>query len=364
MRDPFDVIVPSLSPEVCDCHGTRQSITYQLTALAVCDGVINNLPRRLRDSSGYREVRNPARQPAPVTQSMDGYFAAVRNIQDFGHPDPIRSGKQQKAKSVPDPVMPERVAYGYDPKPLTNPAEVYDYIKRTYSPEEIRENYSVLRQQVAYGKPSVYKLKVDRPGTTVFNYDAKTNSYVPDSNNLTDRSNSAILEDAEQPEESHMLSREEAEAVFKRGAAALAEIDRLEAKYSPDLPDGSIIAFKLNFAPAHTGAPSYFHYAAIRAAGRWFTTGKLTASVEGGIGLEWVFLLECFEKLNGADFEVLRTGGITPELENVQEPTKSVKVPHGHTTIIPPVSLEHILADDDDDDDDYDPDDHAEDDNE
>jgi hypothetical protein len=308
----------------------------------------------------------------PISNRMGGdFFSSTLNLQDFGSPNPPADATP--IRKVTPPVLPERVLYGYDPVPVATPQDVGKYLQQTYSPDELREGYSDLRTAVLFGKTKLYKF-TDRPRPP--EYEAENTVQIKPGqeyrftvgsggsgepvHNLTDRANSAILEDADQPEEQHMLSREEAEAVFKRGAAALAEIDRLEAKYSPDLPDGSVISFKLNFAPAHAGAPAYYHYAAIRAAGHWFTTGKISqAGADPSVGIDWILLLEAFEKLNGDDFEILRTGGIGLELESserLQEPTKTVKVPLGHTVVIPPDQVEDLTgasSDDYDDNDDY-----------
>lgn len=137
-----------------------------------------------------------------------------------------------------------------------------------------------------------------------------------DGDDLTLLSASAILNVTPQPDDTEenrmdvVLSRSEAEAAYKRAAAALAKIDELERKYSPDLPNGSIVAFRLTFP----SSPATFNYAAIRAAGQWLATGKVSSNHTAGIGVDWSALLECFERYAATDFEVLRTGGEEKEL--------------------------------------------------
>lgn len=196
--------------------------------------------------------------------------------------------------------------YAYDPAKPTprkptigdHPNDVYRYIIKNYSPQEVRERYHEIREEVLYAPNPAIVLHPERV------------------NDLTDRVASAILEDCktetkeENVDAGHaLLSRSEAEAAYKRAAAALAEIENLEQKYSVDLPNGSVVAFRLRFS----GTTNY-SYAAIKASGQWFTTGKVHGAHPAGVGVDWSVLLECFEKFGASEFEVLRTGGETPEL--------------------------------------------------
>ena len=53
---------------------------------------------------------------------------------------------------------------------------------------------------------------------------------------------------------------------------ALAEEARIEEKYGTDHEDGTVIAFRVQFAPSGI----WYEYAAIRVSGAWFTTGPRT----------------------------------------------------------------------------------------
>jgi hypothetical protein len=143
--------------------------------------------------------------------------------------------------------------------------------------------------------------------------------------NLTDRKDSATLkETTEEKEEavSTVFSREAIDAMYKRAAEADGVLNALEQKYSPDLPDGSVVAFHLTF-----GAGRTYSYAAIRAIGQWFPTGKIAGNQSVGDGLPWSDLLGAFESFGCKDFEVLRTGGDVKELVNVDDiPHRSVVI--------------------------------------
>lgn len=208
-----------------------------------------------------------------------------------------------------------------------SPSQISAYLQRNYSPSELRERYSELRQELLYGKPGSYTLHEDpdsEPETEV------RSIHLPQSH-LTGREDSAILnenglnsnpEETEMPME-HILSREEADAAYKHAAAALARLDELEKKYSPDLPNGSVIAFQLTFP----GRTQIYSYAAVKAAGLWFPTGKVHPSHQAGVGLEWTTLLAGLEQFQATDFEVLRTGVEVHELEA------------GRTVVLPPGSV-------------------------
>lgn len=201
--------------------------------------------------------------------------------------------------------MPDANPSGYRPteKPVfgSHPREVHDYIVRNYSPTDVRMRYSEIKDEIIYGP---------RPSVVI-----QAESVIE--NNLTAPEKPAILEDkkAQQPDPEEndvavVLSRSEAEAAYKHAAQALAEIERLEKKYSEDLPNGSVIAFRLTFP----GDSTHFSYAAIKAVGQWFATGKIHQSHPAGIGVDWSVLLECFESYGATQFEILRTGGETAEL--------------------------------------------------
>lgn len=180
--------------------------------------------------------------------------------------------------------------------PPVSLAELFRYIKENYSEEDIRNRYSEIRDALLYS-------------------DQQSWAYKRQQSDLTNREVPDILEEQpqyrEEPFVSVVLSRSEAEAAYKRAASALAEIDRLEQKYSPDLSDGSVVAFRLTFP-----GELRYNYAAIRAVGQWFVTGKISSSTAhaAGVGLDWSVLLESFEVFAATDFTVLRTGGEDKEL--------------------------------------------------
>lgn len=64
------------------------------------------------------------------------------------------------------------------------------------------------------------------------------------------------------------MSREEAEALAAVAARRLAELDRTESKYGKDRKDGAVIRFAVS-----QGGRSYT-YAALRASGKWYLTGR------------------------------------------------------------------------------------------
>jgi hypothetical protein len=107
-------------------------------------------------------------------------------------------------------------------------------------------------------------------------------------------------------------------SIAKQVARALAEADKLIAKYGDDMPDGSVIAFEKTFpARIMTAFPPgtvntapesrTYSYAAVRANGLWYTTGPRSTS-----GYEWEALLDWMdddgESLSVANFQVLRKG--------------------------------------------------------
>lgn len=186
--------------------------------------------------------------------------------------------------------------------------------------------YSELRQSLMYGTPGTYEFHEapkPEPESEILSI------HLPHSN-LTGRKDSAILnENDPKPEEQdmpmeHILSREEAEAAYKQAAAALARLKELEEKYCQDLSNGSVIAFKLAF-PSRA---SIYSYAAVKAAGLWFPTGRVHPSYSAGVGLEWTTLLSGLEQFQATEFEVLRTGGEVQEIEA----DRTIVLPPGSVT--------------------------------
>lgn len=211
--------------------------------------------------------------------------------------------------------------YTYSPgqdDPLDwSPSQIQAYLREHYSEGYLRENYSLLRQQLLYGKPGTYQFHAepDEPEPEILSI------HLPHSH-LTGRGESAILnENDPKPEEQDMpmeniLSRDEAEAAFQRASAALARLHELEQKYTPEPPNGSVIAFKLTFPQRSTSeGQRVYSYAAIKAAGLWFVTGTVRRDIPVGTGLEWTQLLSGLEQFHATEFEVLRTGGEAAEIE-------------------------------------------------
>jgi hypothetical protein len=229
-----------------------------------------------------------------------------------------------------------------------SPKQISDYLQQYYRPDELRDQYSILRQQLLYGEPGTYKFygedipQVPKPSIPEPDI---LSIKLPHRADLTGREESAILiENDPKPEEREMpmeqiLSRNEAEAAYKRAAAALARLKDLEDKYAPELPNGSVVAFKLTFPENRV-----YGYAAIKAAGLWFPSGRVHPSIPVGTGMEWTDLLSGLEQFQATDFEVLRTGGEVPELEAVR------------TVVLPPNAVtsafDGVHEDEEDEDDD------------
>lgn len=302
--------------------------------------------------------------------------------------------------TIKRPGSPANYVYAPERPPSfgDNPHAVFEYIRDNYGPEEVRKNYSAIKDSLLYPKPTVtgtveitwseggprhecelYRVEYAQLwrcmdsgcGMSITDEELRNRMRSESSlevekalseivkrkgGYLTVRSESAILESTTQPETEEtdevktVLSREEAEAAYKQAAAALAEIERLEKRYSPDLPNGSVIAFRLTFP----GSVTHFNYAAIRAAGQWFTSGKVHPQHAAGIGIDWSVLLACFEQFGATDFEVLRVGGEELATGNGDDVAR-------RTVVVAPGTVLSSFPDDDEDD--YeDPDDHAEDD--
>lgn len=223
-----------------------------------------------------------------------------------------------------------------------SPTQISRYLQEHYGPYELRTRYSELRNELLYGIPGTYPFYDDpKPETE------DPSIHYPKSH-LTGREESAILnenalnpdtEETDMPME-HILSRDEADAAYKQAAAALARLDEVERKYSPDLPNGSVIAFNLTFP----SRPGQYSYAAVKAAGLWFATGKVHPSYTVGTGIAWTTLLSGLEQFQATNFEVLRTGGEAQEIEAAR------------TVVLPPGAVTTAFdgPDDDDDDDDED----------
>lgn len=223
------------------------------------------------------------------------------------------------------------------------PRELHDFLQRTYGAERLRTDYSALRQQhyndLIPAEPVIQVAAEDALAMDAFNRNRDLAAEAVASGNLTVREDSAILDDTnpKSEEESGMksvLTREEAEAAYKAAAGALAEIERLEQKYSADLSDGSVVVFRLTFP----GVPTHYSYAAIRAAGQWFTTGKVHPKFPSGEGVDWAVLLACFEQYQATEFDVLRIGGDALELSNDTSDSEA-STPVKRTVVLDPSSV-------------------------
>lgn len=347
-------------PHTCQGCGNDCNFTTKIVIESLCSDCIRNT--NLPD--GTVASRNKMRAPEPDMSGPEGFFSLVRNTSDFGINANLAgsdfnniygkppSPKIPAPKYVPDaryyndvPTRPPGSGYRYEypadmdysrPPTLQDSSNyVYEYIRRNYSPGEIQEHYSEIRDELLYPKQTIQMQIIgdDRipPGTAVFRSGASEAVTV----NLTELSDSDTLDvsagipETEETELKHILSREEADAAYKQASAALAEIDRLEKKYSPDLTDGSVIAFRLTLP----GVAHHFSYAAIRAAGLWFVSGKVSQNHPVGVGLDWSILLSCFESYQATEFIVLREGGDQVELEAGPVPPENLNT---RTAVVDP----------------------------
>jgi hypothetical protein len=114
------------------------------------------------------------------------------------------------------------------------------------------------------------------------------------------------------------MTRGEALAFAKQVAGFLAEAEALIKKYGEDHKDGTVIAFSKQFGADQravqehlntiTGNPvglSVYHYAGLRAGGRWYLTGPTS----GAGGIEWEELLDFLDTgIPCEEVDVLREG--------------------------------------------------------
>ncbi len=308
------------------------------------------------ENVGTKYFTDPLRPPSPAS----GHYWDVTHgcwLPLMGRTPPI-------FRSASDNIF-AALNYGrsrYGSYETLTPAEINEYIKLFNSPSDIRDNYSDYRNEVAGMDPEYVRRKIrekkernwknklfakttggggeyastegsaaggetfeitlttdpSMPSGVVGVSSGKSYSYIvgldPQKQDLTGREDSDKMEESVTPTKGTdvtVLSRGEAEAAYKYAAAALAKIEELERKYSPDLPNDSVIAFRLTFpATTHT-----FSYVAIRAVSQWFASGKISSRYNAGEGVDWSVLLECFERFQATDFEVLRVGQEIPELE-------------------------------------------------
>ena len=342
----------------------------------VCSPCLALLP----DIPGMTSSRNKMAEPEKISSvyGADSFFSLVRNVQDFGqglydkpvlkndlpqtnqywddklkgyvtdepspgtyfvkdgyhtHEPPKRGyvnvvgpggsgGTSARRPSVAGGgggsyIYDDDVAY---PKPKfgDSPGVFHDYIVRNYSAQQVRENYSDIKQRLMYPKPDPVTVTIPKTDNAESD-DLSVSEFIARTIDLTEaKQTDTLVMNAETPENKEtevpmrsILSKEEAEAAYKQAAAALAEVERLDQKYTPELPDGSVIAFNITF-PSNSGT---FSYAVIRATGKWFPTGRVHPSFEVGVGLQWAQLLSALETFKVSDFEVLRTGGTANALE-------------------------------------------------
>src|SRR5262249_52760169 len=151
---------------------------------------------------------------------------------------------------------------------------------------EIKENYSAIKDEILYPPPSI-TITVDGsqpPGTaTLRSGESEINlTGLSVSDTLDNGNQQPDTEETEVPLKP-IMNRESVNALLKQAGDAAAELDRLEGKYSADLPNDSVITFKLKFP----GTPIHFNYAAVKAAGQWFATGRLSKNHPPGEGIDW-----------------------------------------------------------------------------
>lgn len=339
-----NVPAPELPRECSECE--ELSYTYRVTIPSICSHCLqaHSMPsgaqvvRNTHDMSefvkssppGYHwdwttQSHVPDRKPETVTVTPGNVYTVT--VGGGGQGSTYAKGGSGGGGSGGGSSFHESGSYSYSPlreDPRNwSPAQISSYLQKNYSPDELRERYSELRNELLYGTPGTYKFHEPETEDPSIHY--------PKSH-LTGRGESAILnenalnpdtEETDMPME-HILSRDEADAAYKQAAAALARLDDLERKYSPDLPNGSVIAFGLTFP----SRPGQYSYAAVKAAGLWFPTGKVHPSYPVGTGIEWTTLLSGLEQFQATDFVVLRTGGEAQELE----PGRTVVLPPGSVT--------------------------------
>lgn len=344
-----NVPAPVLPRECSECS-KELPYTYRVTIPSICSHCLqtHSMP------SGAQVVRNTRDMSEFVKPSPPGYhwdWATQSHVPDR-KPETVtvtpgnvytvtvggggQGGTYAKGGSGGGSSFHESGSYSYSPlreDPRNwSPAQISSYLQKNYSPDALRERYSELRNELLYGTPGTYKFHEPESDDPSIN--------IPKSH-LTGRGESAILnenalnpdtEETDMPME-HILSRDEADAAYKQAAAALARLDEVERKYSPDLPNGSVIAFNLTFP----SRPGQYSYAAVKAAGLWFATGKVHPSYTVGTGIAWTTLLSGLEQFQATNFEVLRTGGEAQEIEA------------DRTVVLPPGSVTTAFDDPDDD---------------
>jgi hypothetical protein len=335
---------------VCDSCDASLQYTYRVEISSICSRCLQSLslPTGAHASRNTNDVMEFVKPSPPGfrwdynTRSHVPVAPADTRSRMTSQPPPVKLPTYSTA-----PQTAYRPAtLGYRPGYGDSPADIYNYIKANYSVTDIRDRYSEIKDELLSqrGRPVL----IAPAGSVTYspeNSGTVTITYSGDESDLTGREDPVILEDKQpEPKEGHVsemetvFSRPEAEALLKRAAAAMAKITELEKKYSTDLPNGSVIAFRLSFSGTNV-----YSYAAVKAAGQWFTTGKIHGAHPAGVGVDWSVLLEAFEKFHCTDYQVLREGGDAAELEAGTSPIPNGGAMKGRLVELGPDAVINVL---------------------